>query len=120
MTTRIQLSSDDKQILSKEMELKLHEVIFVEAREIHSPYHARTYLRNVVDLRNRSKKENPSYPVLPQETDQVAGICQKILLQADRFKELYSRAYKDGYFLRTADGEYKTATPWRMKLQPVE
>ena len=113
----IQLPADERQTLSPEMELKLNEVVFVEARGIHSPYHARQHLRVVVDRRQKAKKDNPAYPQLDKETDQVAGICQKILLQAERFKDLYASAYKQNLFARDPKtGDYKVASAWRNSL----
>lgn len=116
----IQLPADEKQTLNPEMQLRLHEVIFVEARGIHSPYHARQHLRVVVDKKQKARKDNPAYPLLDKETDQVAGICQKVLLQAEKFKDLYSSAYKQGFFDKNPEGEYKKATPWREKLAQVD
>ena len=114
----IQLPADEKQTLNPEMELKLHEVVFVEFRGIHSPYHARQNLRNTIARRQQLKRDNPAYPQLNKEEDQVAGICQKIMLQQDRFKDLYSSAYKQGLFARDPKtGEYVKSSPWRVKLE---
>lgn len=89
------------------MNLTLAEAVFAHAHDIHTPHMARQYCQRVVQSKTRVGTETVFPLIVDKEHNWLAGICQKILLNPNRFKQLYASAYTQGLF------KPETSTPWR-------
>lgn len=75
---------------NQETELTHDEVVELEQNDVHTPYHA----KSVIQRASRAKAEKKMYPQLSR----LAGLCQRVILQPERFKELYAQAFEAGDF----------------------
>jgi len=98
-----------------------HEVIFLEAHDIHAPIHAWKVIEQAIAAKRHDdyarKVNNTTEPVqLTPELSMLAGICQKVTFDVhtrEKFKQLYGSCFARGKFDKTL------ANPARINPYPT-
>lgn len=93
-----------------ELKLTEHEVVYLEAHDVHCPIHAWQVIERAIaakradDYARRKHAPEDRPDSLTPELSLLAGICQKVTINResrDLFKKLYRSAFSQGRFDKT-------------------
>lgn len=98
-----------------ELELTEAEIIFLEAHDVHCPLNAWEIIARAVAAKRaddyaRKTGVTDRQPALTPELSLLAGVCQKVTIDhesRERFKRLYSSAWRQGRFDKTKASSYR-------------
>jgi hypothetical protein len=89
------------------LNLSERDVVFLESKGVHCPWNALCVVKQAIRAKRKdfwaSRTGRPFEPCLTKALSELAGVCQKVVLNEDnrnKFKQLYQSAFLQGKFKR--------------------